>query len=252
MLLSVVGLNHNTAPIEIREKLASGTVDLQGALELLHRNVGGGLILSTCNRTELYVTGDDAGVTQQKATGFLHALSGLPVEELLPYLYSYTQEEAARHVFKVASGLDSMIVGEYEILGQVRRALEVAEETKGASPSILNLFRQAISVGRRVRDETHISRNAASVSSVAVEMARKAFGDLSSCQVLVIGAGEAGRLATQTLVGNGVSRIAVASRSYETAALLASEIGSGAIPMHSIEEALVASDIVVACSNSPH
>jgi glutamyl-tRNA reductase len=252
MELSVIGLNHDSAPVEIREKLSSGTMDLGVALVSLHDSAGGGLILSTCNRTELYVIGDDEGVTRQKATEFLHSLSGLPPMELVPYVYTHTQEEAVRHLFKVASGLDSMIIGEYEILGQVRRALEVAENVKVTPAPLLNLFRHAVSVGRRVRDETSISRNAASVSSVAVEIARRALSDLSSCQVLVIGAGEAGRLATQALVKNGVSQIVVASRSYESAAQLASEINSGAIPMRSIEEALTTSDIVVSCSNSPH
>jgi glutamyl-tRNA reductase len=186
------------------------------------------------------------------ATGFMHTLGGLPVAELLPYLYNYTQEEAVRHLFRVASGLDSMIVGEYEILGQVRRCLEEAESTRMTPSAIVHLFEQAVAVGRRVRDETRISRNAASVSSVAVEMAKKTLGDLSSAQVLVIGAGEAGRLAAQALVGRGVAQIVVASRSYETAARLAEEMGSGAIAAHSISEALATADIVVACSNSPH
>ena len=205
MLLSLVGLNHNTAPLEIRECLASGMADLDEALALLYENVGGGVILSTCNRTEIYTAGDDAGIVQQMTTGLMHGLSGLPPEKLTPYLYSCTQDEAVEHLFKVASGLDSLIVGEYEILGQVRQALEEAEKARMAPVSVLNLFRQAVSVGRRVREETHISRNAASVSSVAVEMAKRALGDLSSAQVLVIGAGEAGRLATQALVGHGVS-----------------------------------------------
>jgi len=252
MLLSLVGLNHNTASIEMREKLASGTVDLAEALMLLHERVGGGIILSTCNRTEIYVVGDDAGITQKKATDFVHVLSRTPAKVLRPHLYSYVHEEAVRHLFRVASGLDSMIVGEHEILGQVGRALEMAEDMKVTPAPLLNLFRQAISVGRRVRDETHISRNALSVSSVAVAMANRTFGDLSACQVLVVGAGEAGRLATQVLVGNGVSQIVVASRSYESAVRLASEIGSGAVPMRSIEEALSTSDIVVTCTNSPH
>lgn len=252
MQLLVVGLNHNSAPVEIRERVAAGMMQTESVITALHNHVDGGIVLSTCNRTEVYAIGDDCPPTEQKAKTFLSTASLLNTPELSPYLYTHSQEDAVRHLFKVASGLDSMIIGEYEILGQVKEALGFAEKTGYTPPPLLGLFRQSVAVGRRTRDETDISRNAASVSSASVEMAKKIFPDLSTCKVLVIGAGEAGRLTTQALLNNGVSEILVASRSFENAAQLAAKIGSGAIPMRSIEEALATSDIVVSCTNSPH
>ena len=252
MLLTLVGLSYNTAPVEVRERVASGLLQIGEALRSLHDLTGGGVILSTCNRTEVYVIGRECSSPEQDANTFLETLSNLRLSELSPYLYTHFQEDTVTHLFKVASGIDSMIVGEYEILGQVKQALAAAENYNLTPPPLLNLFHHAVSVGRRARDETGISKNAASISSVAIELAKKAFPNLSECEVLIIGAGEAGRLTTQALLNTGVTKIKVASRSYESAVHLSSKIGSGAVPMHSIDESLVTSDIVVSCSNSPH
>ncbi len=252
MLPLVVGLNYNTAPVEVREKVALGVTQLEKALSSLHDYLDGGVILSTCNRTEVYAMGSEFGSTEGKVKNFLYTQSSLSPSELSPHLYTHCQEAAVQHLFKVASGLDSMILGEFEILGQVRHALEAAEDTGLAPTPLLNLFRQAISVGRRAREETNISRNAASVSSAGVELARRVFTDLFTCKVLVIGAGEAGKLTARALVKNGVSQMVVASRTYERTLALASALGGGAIPMHSIKEALSTSDIVISCSGSPH
>ena len=252
MSLLVVGLNYNTAPVGVREKVALGVNQVKEALLSLHDYVDGGVILTTCNRTEVYAIGYELGSTEEKVKNFLYTQSGLSSSELSPHLYTHRQEAAVRHLFKVASGLDSMILGEFEILGQVRQALEAVENTDLAPLPLLNLFRQAVGVGRRVREETSISRNAASVSSAAVEMARIVFTDLSTCKVLVIGAGEAGKLVARALAKNGVSQMVVASRTYERALALASTIGGGAVPIQSIKEALSTPDIVISCSGSPH
>jgi len=252
MFLLDVGLNYNTAPVAVREKVALGVNQMQEALQLLHDYVEGGIILTTCNRTEVYAVGDEPGSAEENVKDYLYTRSGLSPAELSPHLYTHHQEAAVSHLFKVASGLDSMILGEFEILGQVRHALNEAEDTGLTPLSLLDLFRQAIGVGRRAREETSISRNAASVSSAAVDMAKRVFTDLSACKVLVIGAGEASTLVARTLAKNGVSQMVVASRTYDRALALASAIGGGAVPIQSIKEALSIPDIVISCSSSPH
>jgi len=252
MQIFVFGLNHETSPVEIREKLAISTERLNEALHSLFEYIPQGIIVSTCNRTEVYtLVGLDCS-ERKELESFLSALGNIPLTELSPYLHTLQGEKAVRYLFRVASGLESMIVGEYEVLGQVRNALEQAESTGRVRLPLLNLFRQAVRVGRRAREETAISRNAASVSAAAVEPAKKLFKDLSPCKVLVIGAGEAGKLATKSLVNFGVSRVEVTSRSYERALSLASAVGGKAIPFHHMEESLKAADIVISCSGSPH
>ena len=247
----VVGLNHKTAPVPIRERVAFSRGHVGEALQALSRHVPQGIILSTCNRTEIYSICN----TQPYSDGvfnFLSTHSGISMEELSPYLYTLEEEDVARHLFRVAAGLESMIVGEYEVLGQVRQALEEAESSDLAACPLKELFQQAVSVGRRVREETDISRNAASVSSAAVALAKKLFGDLGNCQVLLIGAGEAGTLVAKTLVKVGACQVTVVSRSYDKAATLASEVGGTAIPFHRLGEALGNADILISCSGAPH
>jgi len=206
MQISLLGINHNSAPVSIRERVALSSTGLDTALTELHSYVPQGIILSTCNRTEVYLTSDSPATVLIGAHSFLCAESQLSHEQLLPYTYNFQQGEAINHLFQVASGLDS------QILGQVRQSLEAAERSRIISLPLLQLFRQAVQTGRRVRDETEISRNALSVSSVAVELACRALGSLDGCRVLVIGAGEAGQLATKAFVQRGVSQISVCSR----------------------------------------
>jgi glutamyl-tRNA reductase len=214
---------------------------------LLRSFVSTGVILSTCNRLEVYALADSSDLVD-----FLSAQADLSCSELLPYTYTYHNEEAIKHLFKTAAGLDSMIIGEFEILGQVRRALEEAEKTYPLSLPLLNLFRQAVQVGRRVRSETGISRNALSVSSVAVDLATRIVGNIDHSRVLVIGAGEAGRLAAKAVRERGSPQITVASRSEERALALAAMLGGRSIPMNNLKYELSASDIVISCTGAPH
>ncbi|MEE8205126.1 MAG: hypothetical protein V3T68_03640, partial [Dehalococcoidales bacterium] len=185
MHISAVGINHSTAPVSLREKLAIGSDRLPDGLLLLRHYVGHGVILSTCNRTEVYAAADAGQDTEEAIINFLNTLTDLSFADLLPHIYLRKNETAFGHLFRVASGLDSMIIGEYEILGQVGQALEAAEKAGMANLTLRNLFQQAINTGRRVREETGISKHALSVSSVAVDLAKGVVGDLSSCRILV-------------------------------------------------------------------
>ena len=190
MQIHVVGVNHSTTPVEVREKLAVSSKQFSDALLLLSDYVSQGLILSTCNRTEVYSVSDSGSSSEAGNIGFLKAWSKTSDADLLPYLYFHHNEAAVEHLFRVAAGLDSMIIGEFEILGQVKQSLEAAEKANMVEMPLRNLFHQALQVGRRVREKTGISKNALSVSSVAVDLAAKAIGDLGKCKALVIGTGE--------------------------------------------------------------
>lgn len=249
--LCVVGVNHSTMPVEFREKLALST--RQGdALLSLRDYVPQGVVLSTCNRTEVYVVDSDGHCARQGGINFLRHCTSMPEVELLPRIYAYQDAEAMEHLFRVASGLDSMILGEFEILGQVRQALEQAEKSGIVGLPLLNLFRQAVQVGRLVRDKTGISRNALSVSSVAVDLAGKIVGDIGGCRILVIGAGEAGRLVAKAAREKGACQIAVTSRSHGTASALAAKLGGEAVALMNLSQELKAADIVISCTGAPH
>ena len=194
MQVCVVGVNHRTTPVAIRGKLAIGASRLQDALLSLYNYVSQGIILCTCNRTEVYTLIERGGPAESGGISFLSARANLSQIDLLPYIYMYQGEAAVKHLFQVASGLDSMIIGEFEILGQVRHALEEAEKSHLVGLPLLSLFRYAVRVGRRTRAETNISKNALSVSSAAVDLATRVVGDIRRCKIVVIGAGEAGRL----------------------------------------------------------
>ncbi|MGI9952945.1 glutamyl-tRNA reductase [Moorellaceae bacterium AZ2] len=255
MYIVAIGLNHRTAPVEIREKLAFPRHALPSALSDLRSQQGieGNVILSTCNRTEIYLTTPewDKGVGTVKK--FLGRRCGLDIPALQDYLYIYTFHEAVRHLFRVAAGLDSMILGEAQVLGQVAEAYEAARNT-GATNSVLNnLFQQAIAAGKRVRTETRIDHNTLSVSYAAVELARRVFGgDLTGRTVLVIGAGKMSTLAARYLRDNGVTTVLVSNRSYDRAAALAGTIGGRAVRLDDLEEILPQADIVISCTAASH
>jgi len=249
--LCVVGVNHSTMPVEFREKLALSTRHGDALLSLRHY-VPQGVVLSTCNRTEVYVVDSDGHCARQGGINFLRHCTSMPEVELLPRIYAYQDAEAMEHLFRVASGLDSMILGEFEILGQVRQALEQAEKSGMVGLPLLNLFRQAVQVGRLVRDKTGISRNALSVSSVAVDLAGKIVGDIGGCRILVIGAGEAGRLVAKAAREKGACQIAVTSRSHGTASALAAKLGGEAVALMNLNQELKAADIVISCTGAPH
>jgi glutamyl-tRNA reductase len=251
MQIHVAGVNHNTTPIEIRERLAVSNDRLSDALSLLRKYVSQGLILSTCNRIEVYAVVEGRN-SLQPGLDFFKAWSNMAHADLLPYIYCYQNEAAVRHLFHVASGLDSMIIGEFEILGQVKNSLEEANKARMVEHPLRTLWHRALRVGRLVREKTGISKNALSVSSVAVELAAKAIGDLTTCKALVIGTGEAGRLVAKALKDRGVNRITATSRSYEKASALAKTLGGSSVDIGSLGQELANCDIAISCTGAPH
>lgn len=251
MYFNLVGINHNTAVVGLRERAAINASQLAGALAELRIYTPSGVILSTCNRTEIYyhTAYADHG---RAGLDFLRARTAISGPDLQRHSYIMNDGPALDHLFRVTSGLDSMIIGEYEVLSQVRRALEAAENAGMVELPLRNIFQSAIGAGRRVRDETGISKNALSISSIAVELAAEVIHDLEQCQMLVIGAGEAGRLVAKSAKERGVSRIVIASRSQETASSLAAQLGGIPTTLANLSEQLAASQIAVTCAAAPH
>ena len=248
MSIVVVGVNHRSAPVAVRERLAMVADELPGALKALASYTSDGVILSTCNRTEIYAAASSPDEGFRDAGRFLSEYHRLPPEEITPYVYRHAGEEAHRHLFEVASGLDSMILGETEILGQVGSALASASEVAELDHTMSRLFHHALRTGRRARTETKISHHAASVSSAAVQMARGVFGGLDRCRVLVISAGQAGKLTARSLFKAGAAGLGVANRTRERADALARELGGRTVDFDRIPEALVDYDIVISAS----
>jgi len=253
MRLILVGINHNTAPITIREKVAISAERLRDSLSLLHSYIPHGVILSTCNRTEIYATSSESGEAEEQASlGFMKALVNVPDASLLQFVYVNKDRTAAEHLFRVASGLESMIVGEFEVLGQVRQALEIAEKAGMVNLPLRHVFQSAVRTGRRIRNETGISNNALSISSVAVDLAADIVGNLRRCKMLVIGAGEAGRLVAKVAKKRGASQIVIASRTKERAQALAAPLHGIPIGLNNLADELSRADIVVTCAGAPH
>src|SRR5919106_4876323 len=218
-----LGVSHRTAPLELRERLALTEGRAVGVLGELtdSSHVHEAAALSTCNRTELYLVATDPVEAESKALGLLAREAGIRPTELLGHLYPLRGADAARHLFEVTAGLDSMILGEVEIQGQVKRAYELAL-VEGATGPILNrLFRDALAAGKRARTETGISTRAMSIPSVAVELAQRTLGDLDARRVLVVGAGETAELTARALAAKGVQAVFIANRRYDRAIGLA-------------------------------
>ncbi len=251
MHISLVGINHQTAPVTIREKVAISAEKLNDSLLLLHSYMPYGIILSTCNRTEIYTAGDGRRI-QEAGLNFLKAHTNNSGADLLQYIYLSSDKTAVEHLFRVTCGLESMIIGEYEVLGQVRQALEAAEKAGMVNLPLRRIFQDAIRTGRCVRQYTGISKNPVSVSSVAVDLAVSILGSLQNAKVLAIGAGEAGRLVVKAAKERGASKIAVASRTRERAAALAATLGGMPIDLGNLTEELSTTNIVVACAGAPH
>ena len=203
--------------------------------------------MSTCNRMELYLASRDAGAAEQEAVSALSRLAGMDAAELLPRLYRLHDEAAATHLFRVAAGLDSMVPGEGEILGQVKDAYEAGAH----GPILDHLFRQALHAGKKVRSETAIGESPASVSSAAAALAQQVFGELEGRRVLVIGAGKAGELAARALAARGATIASVANRSPERGAAVAELVGAAAVSFDQIEQELERADVVVAATGAP-
>jgi glutamyl-tRNA reductase len=252
--LLVVGASHKTASLALRERLA---LPEGRAASLVGELVASGSVLeavaiSTCNRTEIHLVGSDPVEAESVVLAALARNAGIRPTELLGNLYALRGTEAVRHLFGVAAGLDSMIVGEAEIQGQVKRAYELALVEGTTGPITNRLFRDALAAGKRARTETGIARSRVSVSSIAVELAAQTLGELSDRNVLVIGAGENGELTARALADRGVSTIFVANRRYDRAIGLAARFGGEAVRFDDLPELLVRADIVVACTSSPH
>ena len=252
MRINLVGINHSTAPITVREAAAISTEKIFDSLSLLRQYVPRGVILSTCNRTEVYTIDKDEHNAEKASVDFLQAHLNISDTDLSQYIYVLNDRVAVEHLFRVACGLESMIVGEFEVLGQVGYALEAAEKAGMVNLPLRHIFRSAIRAGRRVRDETGISRNALSVSSVAVDLAAGIVGDLKECKMLVIGAGEAGSLVAKVARDRGVSRMVIASRTQEKALALTAMLGGLPIGLNNLVEELSTTNIVVTCAGAPH
>jgi glutamyl-tRNA reductase len=254
MNILVVGLSHKTAPVEIREKIAFSPTAMEKPLREMVNLPGitEGVIVSTCNRVELYATSrnPDGGMAQLKS--FLAEYHGLDPEVIESHLYDYQGEEAIRHVFRVASSLDSMVIGEPQILGQIKTAYGYATEFKTAGLILNRFLHKAFSVAKRVRTETKIASNAVSVSFAAVELARKIFGTLDDKTVLLIGAGEMCELAARHFINNGVSKVMVTNRTFARAEKLAEEFQGKPILFDNFADHLLQVDIILSSTGAPN
>jgi glutamyl-tRNA reductase len=244
MQISLIGISHRTAPVAVREHFAFSPDELPPLLSRLGELYAGAAALSTCNRTEVYITDAEPVEDPRPIVALLSELKGEPPVEGVPFMAS-TGDDATRHLFRVAAGIDSMVIGESEILGQVRSAFTAATQASVHTPALSRLFHTAIRVGRKVREHTAIGRRPVSVSSMAVELARQGPGDLAEKTVLIIGAGEAGQLTASNLLGAGVAKMIVTSRTAERTADIADELGARPVPFEKRTEAMIDADIVI-------
>ncbi len=253
MGIVVVGLSHKTAPIEVREKLNFPETTLPEALRKLmsYEGIRESMIVSTCNRVEIYSSVGDSIKGIDRIKQFISEYHGLSRESLEQSLYVYPDAQGVRHTFRVASSLDSMVLGEAQILGQLKDAFDISLKTKTTSTILNKLIKKAISVAKRVRTETRLAEGAVSISSAAVELAKKIFGDLEGKHVMLLGAGEMAELAAQHLLGNGVKNIMVANRTFERAEELAKEFKGDAIRFEHFPDALVMVDILICATGAP-
>ena len=251
MSLLVLGLDHRTAPVEMRELLSVEREQLPEALGRLSEYVPQSVILSTCNRTEVYVyDADDIGLVG-RVGDFMIGYSGIPGPELERHVYQLWETDCVAHLFRVAGGLESMIVGERQILGQARAAFSAASQGGYMKSPLTRVFHSALRAGRRVHRETGIGRHSRSVSRAAVQLARGMFDRLDDRRALVIGAGDAGRMVARALADAGVHQITVTNRTHWRAEELARELGGIATPFEHLAAALSDSDLVISSTGSP-
>jgi glutamyl-tRNA reductase len=252
--LIVTGMNHRTSELELRERVVFAEDALPKAVKALRQNVedAGVVILSTCNRSEIYLNhAGDAPYLHHEVKKFLVAWHGIPEDELAPALYEYEGRETVGHLFRVTASLDSLVVGEQQILGQVHDAYLLAHQEQATDKVINALFQKAFTTAKRVRTQTTIGEGKVSVSSVAVDLAVSIFTDLSSATVLVIGSGEMSEQTLQHLVQQGVGRVIVANRTIENARVLAERFGGEAIALDTLDSRLHEADIVVSSTGAP-
>jgi len=243
--VTCVGLNHHTSPVEEREQLAFSADEMASAVARLGEALGGAVLLSTCNRTEVYATVPQGSDRTAAVIALLNEIKDTSVDP--SRFYSHQHSAAIRHLFRVAAGIDSMVLGESQILGQVRDAMSAATQAGTLNGVLSRLFHTAVSAGKRARTETHIGRHAVSVGSAAVTLARKSLGDLAGRTVLVISAGSMGKLAARALAETGGAEVVLANRTLKRARELASEIGptAQAVALGEIQDALSTADIVI-------
>mgnify|MGYP003656970162 CR=1 FL=1 len=251
MSIFCLGVNHKTAPVEIRERLAFVEKDIPANLREICEldSVDEAVVLSTCNRVEIYGASDDTAA----ATGHIvkYLAGHFDIQEDQVEFYSHHDEAAARHLFEVASGLDSMVLGETEIFGQVKKAYAKAQSTGVTRRRLNKLFQQSFTIGKLVRSNTRIQQGSTSVGSAAVDLAETIFGDLKGCSVLIVGAGEMSRTTAQSLQSRGASRIVVTNRSHEKALELAGELQGTAVEFENWESELAKVDIVISSTSAP-
>jgi glutamyl-tRNA reductase len=257
MPLAVVGASHRTAPVELRERFAFGRAELAGALDQVAGRGAEAVLLSTCNRTEIYLSDGEAGDALGTARRLLAHRIGADAEAAGRYLYVHRDRDAASHLFRVTAGLDSMILGEPQIQGQVKQAYATAREVAGdgapvVGPALNRLFQTAFSVAGRVRSETGLGIGAASVSSAAVDLAKKIFGALKGRRALVLGAGEMSEVTLECLAAEGVHAAIVANRTFERAQELAERWGGTAMKLDDFASALPDVDIAICSTAAPH
>jgi glutamyl-tRNA reductase len=252
--LVFVGLNHQTAPVDVRDRLAIVPARLHEALAAAANRPGLSevVLLSTCNRSEVWTVADGEEIGVRAIHDFLRDQHEVDVEQVRPHLYSHTGVAAVRHSFRVVSGLDSMVLGEPQIAGQVKEAFEAARSARTSGFLLERLHQHALRVHKRVRSETRLGEGAVSISYVAVELARKIFGDLSRRHVLVLGAGEMSELALQCLGGAGAKAFRVSNRTHHRAVELAERYRGDVVPWEDFPAALAEADIVIASTGAPH
>jgi glutamyl-tRNA reductase len=249
MAFNVLGINHKTAPVALREKVAFSEDRLLAALRTLRQELGVAevVILSTCNRTEVYWAGSASGA---ELSQWLERHHGNTLD-LAPSLYVHQEQHAIAHAFSVASGLDSMVLGEAQILGQLKDAYRVAQEAGSTGPSLNKLFQAAFSAAKRVRSETRIGENAVSLASATVSLARRVYSDLSAHTALMVGAGDMNALTARHFVSAGVKRMVIANRTLARAQTLAAELKAHAVGLEDLDKELAQADIVITCTASP-
>lgn len=252
MHILTIGLNYRTAPVEIRERFAFLEQDKPEALAKLQntKSILECVIVGTCNRTEIYAVVDQLHTGRHFTKNYLSEWFGVPREEFIDHIYIKENDAAVQHLFRVACGLDSMVLGETQILGQIKDAFALSQ-SQGATGTVFNkLFQQAITLAKRAHSETEINKNAVSTSYAAIELGKKVFGYFDNKTVLVLGAGKMSELTAKHLHANGAPRVLVANRTYERAVSLAEKFRGIAMPMDQLQDALVLSDIVISSTGS--
>lgn len=254
MHIIVVGLNHKTAPVELREKLHFPSENIEEPLKRVTSlpQISEALILSTCNRVEIVAVTRDIREGTEEIRNFLSSYHGIPMSRLDSCLYSYDSYDAIKHIFQVASGLDSMVMGEPQILGQLKDAYSLTNKYKTSDVILHRFLHRAFSVAKKVRTETKIATSAVSISYAAVELAKKIFDTLKNKVVMLIGAGEMSELAARHLLNHGVKEILIANRTYSRAVKLAEELGGRPAVFEDITLFLDQADIVISSTGSAH